>query len=401
MKKQKISGKTILKIIGGFLAVSYFGFCLYAGITGKFPAMHKIEHVMRFGEIKNWVSGGITASMVFVLCIYSALNDLNVWKQRKKSILPIFLMGILPVIAILLLAAYLDIGWNGIVLYVCIAAVLCGITWVPEMVRKVISRQLLKNKPTSGKQRMRIIEWIHFYPLKKLLLLGLWGFGIVFVLRGVWVAFAGELTVDGGILLFLCVIFVLEIAFFKKLKRYICTPYHSVPVLNQILDKSQIDRLLEEEQFEPFQFQDTDMQRYQEVYQSKNWMLIQGNLFSKKLALQAGIDCGRRESKLEVLYLNGMTAKVTLGLELKGSVYEEYHRVGEELEGHIGSLVIKEEAQLAQKFETFFSDCASEKARMAAFLAADVTEIRQEYIQAFAPPPETQNKKRSRRKQQQ
>ena len=62
MEKQKLSGKTILKLVGALLALAYLGFCLYAGITGKFPNMHKAEHVMRFGDLKNWVSGGISAA---------------------------------------------------------------------------------------------------------------------------------------------------------------------------------------------------------------------------------------------------------------------------------------------------------------------------------------------------
>lgn len=72
MEKQKLSGKTILKLVGALLALAYLGFCLYAGITGKFPNMHKAEHVMRFGDLKNWVSGGISAVMIFALCITSA-----------------------------------------------------------------------------------------------------------------------------------------------------------------------------------------------------------------------------------------------------------------------------------------------------------------------------------------
>ena len=51
MEKQKLSGKTILKLAGALLALAYLGFCLYAGITGKFPNMHKAEHVMRFGDL--------------------------------------------------------------------------------------------------------------------------------------------------------------------------------------------------------------------------------------------------------------------------------------------------------------------------------------------------------------
>ena len=53
MEKRKLSGKTILKLVGALLALAYLGFCLYAGITGKFPNMHRAEHVMRFGDLKN------------------------------------------------------------------------------------------------------------------------------------------------------------------------------------------------------------------------------------------------------------------------------------------------------------------------------------------------------------
>ena len=90
MEKRNLSGKTILKLIGALLALAYLGFCLYAGITGNFPSMHRVEHVMRFGDLKNWVSGGMSAVMIFAFCITSALNDLNLQKGRKKSFLPLF-----------------------------------------------------------------------------------------------------------------------------------------------------------------------------------------------------------------------------------------------------------------------------------------------------------------------
>lgn len=90
MEKRKLSGKTILKLTGALLALVYFGFCLYAGITGKFPGMHRKQHVMRFGDLKNWVSGGMSAVMIAVFCINSAINDLNLQKKRKKSSTPFF-----------------------------------------------------------------------------------------------------------------------------------------------------------------------------------------------------------------------------------------------------------------------------------------------------------------------
>ena len=84
MEKRKLSGKTILKLIGALLALAYLGFCIYAGITGKFPSMHRAEHVMRFGDLKNWVSGGMSAVMIFAFCITSALNDLNIQRDAKN-----------------------------------------------------------------------------------------------------------------------------------------------------------------------------------------------------------------------------------------------------------------------------------------------------------------------------
>ena len=95
MEKRNFSEKTILKLIGALLALAYLGFCLYAGITGKFPSMHRVEHIMRFGDLKNWVSGGMSAVMIFAFCITSALNDLNLQKGRKKSFLPLCLTMIL------------------------------------------------------------------------------------------------------------------------------------------------------------------------------------------------------------------------------------------------------------------------------------------------------------------
>lgn len=349
MEKQKLSGKTILKLAGALLALAYLGFCLYAGITGKFPNMHKAEHVMRFGDLKNWVSGGISAVMIFALCITSAFNDLNLQKGRKKSFLPLFLTMILPIILLLLLESYLDIGWIGIALYAGIAVFLFGVAWTPQLLNQWIARRLLRNEPMSGKQQVRIIEWIHFHPLKKLLVFGLWGFGVVLVLRGIWVTATGKIEMDG-------------------------------------------------EHFEPIEFEDEGMKKYLEIYQSQNWMLIGGKLLSKKLALWFTMNRFRNHTSLKVLYLNGMTAKAKVDLDIRGDRYTEFTAVLKELIGYEGTLKLYEkEEQLAQKFASFFPEQTSEQDRVAAFLSQDVTLIRQDYIQTFSPPPDPRKKKRSRR----
>ena len=399
MEKRKLSGKTILKLTGALLALVYFGFCLYAGITGKFPGMHRKQHVMRFGDLKNWVSGGMSAVMIAVFCINSAINDLKLQKRRKKSSTPFFFIMLLLLSLPLLLESYLDIGWIGIALYAGIAAFLFGIAWIPQILNRWISRRLLREEPLSGKQQVRVIEWIHFYPLKKLLILGIWGFGVVLVLRGIWVTATGKLEMDGDLFLFLLVIAVLVVVLFQKMRRYICTSYPNLPVLNQILSRKQLEQLLEGEHFEPIVFEDAAMKQYLEIYRSQNWMLIGGKLLSKKLALWVTMNRSGNDTSLNVLYLNGMTAKAKVNLELRENRYEEFIPVLRELIGHEESLKLYgKEEQMAEKFASYFSNCNSTQERIAAFLTQDVTEIRKDYIQTFSP-PDTRKKKRSRQEQ--
>ena len=398
MEKRNFSGKTILKLVGALLALAYLGFCLYAGITGKFPSMHRVEHVMRFGDLKNWVSGGMSAVMIFAFCITSALNDLNLQKGRKKSFLPLFLTMILPIILLLLLESYLDIGWIGIALYAGIAAFLFGIAWIPQLLNQWTARRLLRDESMSGRRQVRIIEWIHFHPLKKLLVFGLWGFGVVLVLRGIWITATGKIEMDRELFLFLLGTAVLVVALFQKMRHYVCAPYRNIPVLNQILSKKQLEQLLDGEHFEPIKFEDEAMKKYLEIYRSQNWMLIGGKLLSKKLALWVTMYRPGNDTSLNVLYLNGMTATAKVDLEIRENRCHEFTSVLKELMGYEGPLELYgKEEQLAQKFASFFPEQTSEQERVAAFLSQDVTQIRQDYIQTFSSPTEPKKKKRSRR----
>lgn len=423
MEKRKLSGKTILKLVGALLALTYLGFYFYVGITGKLPYMHETVHIMRYGERKKWVAGGMTAAMILGICINSALNDLNLKRIRKESFLPLFFTMIFPIILLLLLEAFLDNGWLGIGIYASVAIFMCATAWIPLILRKWITHLLLRDKPMSGKQQVQIIEWIHFHPLKKLLIFGLWGFGVVLVLRGIWVTAIGKIEMDGELFLFLLGTAVLVVALFQKMRRYICAPYRNIPVLNQILSKKQLEQLLDGEHFEPIEFEDEGMKlhsasclpkggsrfapflgvrfhnkKYLEIYRSQNWMLIGGKLLSKKLALWVTMNRSGNDASLKVLYLNGMTAKAKVNLDIRGDRYKEFTVVLKELIGYEGTLKLDEkEEQLAQKFASFFPEQTSEQDRVAAFLSQDVTEIRQDYIQTFSPPPDPRKKKRSRR----
>ena len=236
------------------------------------------------------------------------------------------------------------------------------------------------------------------HPLKKLLIFGLWGFGVVLVLRGIWVTATGKIEMDGELFLFLLGTAVLVVALFQKMRRYICAPYRNIPVLNQILSKKQLEQLLDGEHFEPIEFEDEGMEKYLEIYRSQNFILIGGKLLSKKLALWFTMNRFRNHTSLKVLYLNGMTAKAKVDLDIRGDRYTEFTAVLKELIGYEGTLKLYEkEEQLAQKFASFFPEQTSEQDHVAAFLSQDVTLIRQDYIQTFSPPPDSRKKKRSRR----
>lgn len=159
-----------------------------------------------------------------------------------------------------------------------------------------------------------------------------------------------------------------------------------------------MEQLLDGEHFEPIEFEDEAMKKYLEIYRSQNWMLIGGKLLSKKLALWGTMNRPGNYASLKVLYLNGMTAKAKVDLEIRENRYQEFTAVLKELIGYEGSLELYgKEEQLAQKFASFFPEQTSEQDRVAAFLSQDVTLIRQDYIQTFSHPPDPRKKKRSRR----
>ena len=122
---------------------------------------------------------------------------------RVANRMALFFTMIFPIILLLLLEAFLDNGWLGIGIYASVAIFMCATAWIPLILRKWITHLLLRDKPMSGKQQVQIIEWIHFHPLKKLLIFGLWGFGVVLVLRGIWVTAIGKIEMDGELFLFL------------------------------------------------------------------------------------------------------------------------------------------------------------------------------------------------------
>lgn len=390
-KKRSLSGKTILKIIGAVVSALIFALYVYAGISGM-PDMQEKVHVMQRGDMKVWLSGCLSASLVFALCINSALNDLNIWMWRKKITYPMILLAFVPFLAVFFLDAYLDLGIAGIFCVIAAFAIPCGMAWIPPLLNRQIAHSLEK-EGLSGKELLRRMEWIRFYPLKKLLICGLWGFGGLLLMLAAGKSMAGMLEMDGEMVFFLLLTAVLMAIFFPRVKKYMVNPCHCAPVLNEILTKKQMEELLEGERFERIAFQDADMKQYVDIYRSRNWMVIEGRLISKKLAFKTAAASGNGDSTITVLYLNGQSVKAKVPLNVYR--YPEFEAVWQELTGILTPLVLKNRMeQVGQKFQELFPECASQRERMYAFLSHDAEQVKQDYAAFFAPQPRKKNKKK-------
>ena len=392
-KKRSLSGKTVLKIIGAVVSALFFGLYVYAGIS-RVESMQEEVHVMQRGDMKIWLAGCLSSSLVFALCVNAALNDLNLWMWRKKITFPLILLAFVPFLVMLFLDAYLDLGIAGIVSVIIAFAIPCAMAWIPPLLNRQIARGLEK-EGLSGKNLMRRIEWIRFYPLKKLLVCGLWGFGaLLLVLAAVRMA-AGTIVMDGEMIFFLLLTAVLTVVFFPRVKKYVQKPCHCAPVLNEILTKKQIEELLEGERFERIAFEDADMERYVDIYRSRSWMVIGGRLISKKLAFKAAADGKDGGSTVTVLYLNGQSVKTKV--PLKAFCYPEFEAVWQELTGISTPLALKNRMeQVGQRFQVLFPECPSEQERMYAFLSHGEEQVKQDYAAFFAPQSGKRKKKKEK-----
>ena len=129
-KKRSLSGKTVLKIIGAVVSALFFGLYVYAGIS-RVESMQEEVHVMQRGDMKIWLAGSLSSSLVFALCVNAALNDLNLWMWRKKITFPLILLAFVPFLVMLFLDAYLDLGIAGIVSVIIAFAIPCAMAWIP------------------------------------------------------------------------------------------------------------------------------------------------------------------------------------------------------------------------------------------------------------------------------
>ena len=151
---------------------------------------------------------------------------------------------------------------------------------LPQYIRKQLTEKIAdesskakENLQTSQLNFLTKIEWLRFYPLKKILLGVIWLVCLFYAVRGVFMT----INDPRGIFIFLTVLFWLITIFTaRKIWRYIKLSYHCVPVLNHIKTKEELKESLQGECFEKVLFEHNILRKYFPVLISENWVVMNG-----------------------------------------------------------------------------------------------------------------------------
>lgn len=165
-------------------------------------------------------------------------------------------------------------------------AILFFIANLPAYIRKRLT-QKIADESVNARDSLRLsqlnliskIEWLRFYPLKKISLGALWIVCLFVSIRGIFVTLNDYRTT----FLWLTIIFwAITLLTARKVWRYIKLPYHCMPVLNHIKTKEELKEALQGECFEKVLFQYKLLRKYFHVLISENWVVIDGFLISRK-----------------------------------------------------------------------------------------------------------------------
>ena len=207
---------------------------------------------------------------------------------------------------------------------------------LPEIVQKSLTDKLVNGDYKTENGQLKMIEWFRLYPLKKLLLAFIWGFCAYQSVRGfriVWIEKHQEvLWIE---LFFLC--FTLLTAY--KIWKYIKTPYHCAIVLKKFYSKEELEHELRGEKFECIQFKNSTLQKAVRIFNSKNWLIINGILYDKKYMTDFKYMFMGNTNNIWITYYNGK------GLILPFSSIDLSGDRGEEVKQVLQRIVEQEEFQ--------------------------------------------------------
>ncbi len=156
---------------------------------------------------------------------------------------------------------------------------------LPKYLRKKLTEQIAsessqaKNSSESSQLNfLSKIEWLRFYPLKKVSLGIIWVICLFIAVRGIFIT----INDPRKTFIFLTALFwFITIFTARKIWQYIKLPYHCIPVLNHTKTKEELKASLQGECFEQVLFQHSILRKYFYVLISENWVIIDGHLIPR------------------------------------------------------------------------------------------------------------------------
>lgn len=182
----------------------------------------------------------------------------------------------------------------------------------PKYLRRRLTEQIANtsneaktNLQSSNLNFLARIEWLRYYPLKKLTFVLLWLFCLYGAVRGIFVT----INDPRKTFIFLTVLFwCITLFTAKKLWRYIKLPYHCIPVLGNIKTKEELKASLQGECFEKVIFENDMLKKYFAVLISEHWVVMDGYLFPRSGIEKIYYFYGnqvRNYEQVKLIYSNG------------------------------------------------------------------------------------------------
>lgn len=399
MKAQRPEGRRSLFPVLAAVSAVYLAVCLYAGWSGNIAFLQKESfHILPFlgaAAYARWSLHSRLSAMALVLCLYGLYRTVSQKKRYGTLVLCLFL----AYLGSLLFSPGSGNLWGvtvnmGLFVGSMIAAANC-----PGMIHKAVTRYISEaNSEDARPSLLGQIEWIRCFPLKKVLIAALWLFCPTVVVMGLVVVIR-EPAQDSGTYLAILLFLLMAVFTARKVWRYLTTPYHCIPVLRGVFSKEQLEALVQNEHFTPVSFENPDLQKYIPMLVSENWILLEGQLISRKLAACASVRChgrgSRMFSRIEVIYLDGEQFETaSTDIYLDGAEDKEMNQM---LRGLLEpSLPYCAPEKIRQVYLGILPEIQDPKEKLWHLLTQDVSHIRQVYEEALAPKP--QERKKSRRK---
>lgn len=353
-----------------------------------------------FSTLPRWFVLACLSGTLLVVCGFELYRRKTQKKQYGMRILCFFLVFWFN------LLCYTDSVF--FLLLTLVVAGFFALAHIPPAVRIAVTRHLAAQNGNHGdpaarcRQKLRQMEWVRLFPVKRFLAGCLWLADLALALLGMIACYRQPAADSLAVVALLLAGAALTAG---KVWRYVTLSCHCVPVLNQIFSRHELEPLLVGESFTEFPWEDDDLQKHMPLLVSEHWLFIEGLLISRQLLLgrtilRSTVTSGgiyRRDSRLVFYYLDGskvQTYKTNLYLSPEKS--QVVKKALDQLAG-VSIPLSCTPASIAEKYHRFLPEFQDSKEKLYYLLTHDISDRKQEFAAALSPSPKPQKKKRSQK----